>query len=195
MALDPGDAQAHAALATYYMDSGDAARAEAEFDKALRLNPGSADLLSIYAGWASNFGEPEKGVDAAERAMRLNPDTPPLAMYNFAYAYFMVGRYADALRIFDRMPVDAYPPSAYIYRAATLGALGKHEAAKQAVDVALKYNPNLSIETWVAGHASNPDEHERLIDSMRKAGFPVCAGPDAIKAATGVPRLPECAAS
>ena len=62
-------------------------------------------------------------------------------MYNFAYAYFMVGRYADALRIFDRMPVDAYPPSAYIYRAATLGALGKHEAAKQAVDVALKHNP------------------------------------------------------
>ena len=82
--------------------------------------------------------------------MRLNPDTPPLAMHNFAYAYFMVGRYADALRILDRLPMDAYPPSAYIYRAATLGRWGKHEAAKQAVDVALKHNPNLSIETWVA---------------------------------------------
>ena len=130
--LDPGDAQAHAALATYYMDTGDAARAEAEFDKALRLNPGSADLLAIYAGWASNFGEPEKGVAAAEQAMRLNPDTPAWAMYNFAYAYFMADRFADALRTFDRMPVDAYPPSAYIYRAAALGALGQTEAAKLA---------------------------------------------------------------
>ena len=39
VALDPADAQAHAALATYYMDSGDPARAEAEFDKALRPEP------------------------------------------------------------------------------------------------------------------------------------------------------------
>ena len=80
------------------MDAGDPARAEAEFDKALSLNPGSADLLAIYAGWASGFGEPEQGVEAAERAMRLNPDTPPWAVYNFAYAYFMAGRYEDALR-------------------------------------------------------------------------------------------------
>ena len=93
MQLDPRMRRRHAALATYYMDSNDAGRAEAEFDKALKLNPGSADLLSIYAGWASGFGEPEKGVEAAEQAMRLNPDTPAWAVYNFAYAYFMAGRY------------------------------------------------------------------------------------------------------
>ena len=58
--LDPGYAR-RMRLATYYMDSGEPDRAEAEFDKALDLNPGSADLLSIYAGWASDFGEPEKG--------------------------------------------------------------------------------------------------------------------------------------
>ena len=125
------------------MDNGDTARGEAEFDKALRLNPGSADLLATYAGWASNFGKPDKGVAAAERAMRLNPDTPPWAMYNFAYAYFMAGRYADALRAFDRMPADAYSPSAYVYRAATLGALGEHEAAKQAV----RHGPERRIPT------------------------------------------------
>jgi tetratricopeptide (TPR) repeat protein len=67
------------------MDTRDAARAESEFDKALRLNPGSADLLSTFAGWASNFGEPEEGVAAADRAIRLNPDTPAWALYNFGY--------------------------------------------------------------------------------------------------------------
>ena len=190
--LDPADAQAHAALATYYMDSGDTARGEAEFEKALRLNPGSADLLSTYAGWASNFGQPEDGAAAADRALRLNPDTPPWAMYNFAYAYFMAGRYADALRTFDRMPVDAYPPSAYIYRAATLGALGQLEAAKRAVDVALQHNPNVTIESWVGAHASNEDERERLTDSMRAAGFTVCGGPGALKADPNLARLPEC---
>ncbi|MFL5338321.1 MAG: adenylate/guanylate cyclase domain-containing protein [Geminicoccaceae bacterium] len=195
VALDPADAQAHAALATYYMDNGDTARGEAEFDKALRLNPGSADLLATYAGWASNFGKPDKGVAAAEQAMRLNPDTPPGDMYNFAYAYFMAGRYADALRAFDRMPADAYPPSAYVYRAATLGALGQLDTAKQAVRLALAQNPGLTIETWVNGHATNPAERERLVRSMRAAGFPVCGGPDAIKADPGLTRLPECATS
>jgi TolB-like protein/class 3 adenylate cyclase/Tfp pilus assembly protein PilF len=195
VALDPADAQAHAALATYYMDIGETARGEAEFEKALRLNPGSADLLATYAGWASNFGKPDRGVAYAERAMRLNPDTPPWAMYNFAYAYFMDGRYADALRAFDRMPAEAYSPSAYIYRAATLGALGEHDNAKQAVRQAMAQNPDLTIETWVDGHASNAAERERLVTSMRAAGFPVCGGPDAIKAVPGLKRLPECATS
>ena len=133
VALDPADASAHAALATYYMDTRDAARAESEFDKALRLNPGSADLLSTFAGWASNFGEPEEGVAAADRAIRLNPDTPAWALYNFGYAYFMAGRYDDALRMFNRMPADTYTPNTYVYRAATLGALGDTAAAKRAV--------------------------------------------------------------
>ena len=129
--LDPGDAQAHAALATHYMDVGDPARAKAEFDKALSLNPGSADLLAIYAGWASGFGEPDQGVQAAERAMRLNPDPQPWAVYNFVYAYFMAGRYEDALRQFDRMPIDAFTPGTYIIRSATLAALGRTDAARR----------------------------------------------------------------
>ena len=110
IALDTTDAVAHAELATAYMDAGDAGRAESEFDKALALNPGSADLLATYAGWASNFGEPERGVEAGERAMRLNPAMPDWAVYNVGYAYFMVGRYVDALRMLDRFSKAAYTP-------------------------------------------------------------------------------------
>ena len=193
--LDPADASAHAALATYYMDTGDAARAEAEFDKALRLNPGSADLLATYAGWASNFGEPEEGAAAAERAMRLNPDTPAWALYNFAYAFFMAGRYDDALRMFNRMPADTYTANGYVYRAAALGGLGDTAAAKRAVADATRRLPEISIETFVADQASNPAERDRLVETMRAAGFPVCASPAALAADPGLQRLPECAAS
>ncbi|MGD9512146.1 MAG: tetratricopeptide repeat protein, partial [Geminicoccaceae bacterium] len=193
--LDPADASAHAALATYYMDHGDAARAENEFDKALKLNPGSADLLATYAGWASNFGEPEEGVAAAERAMRLNPVPPYWALYNFAYAYFMVGQYEAALRMFDRMPADAYTPATYVYRAATLGALGETAAAREAVAEALAQMPDLSIEAFVADYASNPSERDRLIETMRAAGFGACAPATELGARPDLPRLPECLAS
>ncbi|MFO1047258.1 MAG: FlgO family outer membrane protein [Geminicoccaceae bacterium] len=193
--LDPADASAHAALATYYMDTGDAARAEGEFDKALRLNPGSADLLATYAGWASNFGEPEEGAAAAERALRLNPDSPAWALYNFAYAFFMAGRYADALRMFNRMPADTYTANGYVYRAATLGGLGDTDGAKRAVADATSRLPEISIETFVTHQASNPAERERLIETMRAAGFPVCAAPASLAEDPGLQRLPECAAS
>lgn len=190
--LDPSDAQAHAALATHYMDAGDPARAEAEFDQALQLNPGSADLLAIYAGWASGFGEPEAGVAAAERAMRLNPDTPPWAAYNFAYAYFMAGRYVDALHQFDRMPASSFTPSALIYRAATLGGLGRVEDAAAARRVALEHQPDLSIEAFAAGFSSSDADRTRLIDTMRAAGFPVCAATATLAHSPGLRRLPEC---
>ena len=195
LALDPADAQAHAALATHYMDAGDPARAEAEFDKALSLNPGSADLLAIYAGWASGFGEPDQGVEAAERAMRLNPYTPPWAVYNFAYAYFMADRYEDALRQFDRMPADAYTPSAYVYRAAALGGLGRTDAARRAVAEALARQPGLSIEAFADGYATNDEERERLITTMRAAGFPVCAAAPDLASDPDLRRLDECTTS
>jgi tetratricopeptide (TPR) repeat protein len=193
--FDPADAEAHAALAAFYMDIGDAARAEAEFDRALALNPGSADLLAIYAGWASDFGEPEQGAEAAERAMRLNPATPAWAVYNFGYAFFMVGRYDDALRMLNRLPKDAYTPATYVYRAAALGALGRTEEAKKAVAEALAHNPGLSIEGFASGYGSNDAQRQRLTETMRLAGFPVCAGEADVKADPDLRRLPECVTS
>jgi TolB-like protein/class 3 adenylate cyclase len=190
--LDPSDGAAHAALATYYMDTGDSPRAESEFDKALRLNPGSADLLSIYAGWASNFGKPEEGVAAAERALRLNPDTPSWALYNFGYAYFMTDRYTEALKMFDRMPADTYTDNALVYRAATLAALGNADAARRAVDAAMARQPDLNIEVFAADQSSTEVERKRLVDTMRAAGFPPCAPPEVAATRPDLPRPPEC---
>ena len=192
IALDTTDAVAHAELATAYMDAGDAGRAESEFDKALALNPGSADLLATYAGWASNFGEPERGVEAGERAMRLNPAMPDWAVYNVGYAYFMVGRYVDALRMLDRFSKAAYTPTTYVYRAAAAAGAGRSNALQGALADALANNPGITVEAFAGGHASNEAERARLIETMRLAGFPVCADAAALTAISNIRRLPEC---
>ena len=193
--LDPAYAAAHAELATFYMDSNQPDRARAEFNRALDLNPGSADLLAIYAGWATDFGEPEQGVEAANRAIRLNPAMPDWAVYNFGYAYFMVGDYADALAMLERFPRESYTPATYVYRAAALAALGRADEAKDAVAQALAHNPGISVESYSGRYASNEAERQRLVTTMRAAGFPVCAtvGDPATK--PDFPRLPECMAS
>ena len=106
--LDPMDPDAHAALADIVGDKGDFPRAKAEFETALRLNPGDAETLTHYAGWASTFGQPERGAEAADRALRLNPNAPGWAYGFFSYAYFMAGRYDDAVRSIERRPVDSH---------------------------------------------------------------------------------------
>ena len=59
MKLDPQDADAHAVLAWHVGSTGDFARSEIEFERALELNPNSADILTFYAGWAGAFsGDP-----------------------------------------------------------------------------------------------------------------------------------------
>ena len=193
--LDPDDAVAHAVMATVYVDKGEPERARAEFGKALALNPASADLLAIYAGWASDVGEPERGLAAADRALALDPALPAWAVGNFAYAYFMVGDYARALALIDGLPAESYTPAVYVYRAAALGALGRAAEARRAVELALAHNPGLSAEAFAAGYATTADQQERLIETMRAAGFPVCATGAEPVLRSDRPRLAECAAS
>jgi TolB-like protein len=102
--LDPLDAGTHEALGEAYGNRGELALAASEFEKALELNPSSADILAQHASWASAFGKPEEGLAAAERARRLNPHLPLTLNGAFAYAYFMVGRYEEALRLGQAMP-------------------------------------------------------------------------------------------
>lgn len=193
--LDPADPAAHTALAAVYVDKGEPARAQAEFDKALTLNPASADLLAIYAGWASDLGEADRGAQAAERAIQLDPGLPGWAVVNFSYAFFMVGVYDKAVRLIDGLPAAAYSPATWVYRAAALGALGRREEATRAVTAALAANPGLSVELFAAEYGTTDEQRQRLVATMRAAGFPVCAPAVVFTTKPGLRRLPECMAS
>ncbi|MEK0082203.1 adenylate/guanylate cyclase domain-containing protein [Benzoatithermus flavus] len=193
--LDPMDAEAHAALASALGREGNLVRTGAELGKALDLNPNSADILTFYADWASSFGQAERGAAAAEQAIRLNPNMPNWALSSYRYAFFMVGRYEDALRMLDRKPRDNYRRSDYVFRAAALGALGRVEEAHAAVAEALTRFPNLTVEGFAGAPEWSAAERQRLTDTMRRAGFPACAKQETLKIMPGLERLPECASS
>ena len=42
----------------------------------------------------------------ADRMIRLDPSYPRWAASAFHFAYFMAGRYEDALRVIDRIPPE-----------------------------------------------------------------------------------------
>ncbi|ANY83674.1 adenylate cyclase (plasmid) [Microvirga ossetica] len=192
VALDPSDAEAHAAMGNAFGQAGDFVRAEAEYEESLRLNPGSAEILTFYAGWASSFGKPERGAEAADRAIRLNPHHLPWHASQFSYAYFNAGRYDDALHMIERRTPDQWSRGFSVRRAAVFAALGRIDEANAAVAETLKRFPGITIQ----GYVSTPDwseaERQRLIETMRKAGFPACAPPETLAKLVKPVSLPEC---
>jgi TolB-like protein/class 3 adenylate cyclase/tetratricopeptide (TPR) repeat protein len=192
VALDPSDAEAHAALAMRLGEKGEFARAKAAFDTALSLSPGSAEILTFYAGWAITFGELERGAEVTDHAIRLNPNYPMWAAGPFAYSYFMAGRHADAVRMLDRQTPDNYTRVRWVVRAGSYAALGRADEARAAVRQALKRFPELTIESFVSDPGYNDAERRRLIETMRRAGFPPCAEPAALAKLEQPVHLPEC---
>ena len=190
--LDPNDAEAHSVLGTALARTGDMGRAKAEFDTSLQLGPSSAAILTYYVGWASTFGEPERGAELADRAIRLNPNYQPWATAAFRFAYFMAGRYQDALRVMERQTPDNYNKYAWAQRAGSFAALGRMAEAQATVKEALKRHPSLTIEAIVNNPGFNEVERQRLIDTMRLAGFPACAQPEEISKLAKPFRLSEC---
>ena len=173
----------------------DLARAEAELDEALRLNPGSAELLTMYAVWGISFGKPERGAEAADKAIRLNPRFLPWQARPLSHAYFVVGRYDDALRMLERLSPDQWTEGVVVRRAGALAGVGRMEEARAAVADALKRFPDLTIEGFVSGPGGSDLERQRYIEAMRAANFPACARPETLARFAKPMRLPECAKS
>jgi tetratricopeptide (TPR) repeat protein len=190
--LDPSDAEAHAVFGWSIGDRGDLVGAKAELDTALSLAPGAAEILTFYSAWASTFGEPERGADMVDQVIRLNPNYPMWSAKPFSYAYFMAGRYEDALSMMDRLTPDNYAWATWVIHPGALAALGRFDEAKTWVQKALERHPDLTIEGWANEPGYSAAEHRRFIDTMRLAGFPPCAKPEALAKIEKPLRLPEC---
>jgi TolB-like protein/class 3 adenylate cyclase/Flp pilus assembly protein TadD len=193
--IDPMDAGAHAVLGVQIAYDGDFARGKAELDTALRLNPGSADILALAAGWSSTFGDPARGAELADQAIRINPNYPVSVTVNFYMAYFMAGRHEDSLRIIDQQRVENRTRFSWAIRASNYAALGQLERAKAATREALEQHPDLTAEGFANEPGFNETERKKLADTMRAAGFPLCALPDKLAGMAQPFRLPECSAT
>ena len=191
--LDPSDAEAHAVYAMILGDRGEFERAKAEFDTALRLAPGQFEVLTFYIDGATTFGEPERTAELVDKAVSLNPGFPMWSARIFTHAYFMAGRYEDALRMLDRLTPENYGRKHWVMRSGALAALGRTEEAKVAVTDALRRFPNLTVEGFVNIPGFNEAERQRLIETMQLVGFPDCAKAEELTKLKKPLRLPECA--
>jgi tetratricopeptide (TPR) repeat protein len=105
-AIDPGTAEAHAALSVSHFLERDWKGAEREIQEAIRLNPNLAiarDLYSFYLTILERFPEAHREAEAAEELQGLRPDARRVTAIVAAFPYMGERRLDGAISQLKRV--------------------------------------------------------------------------------------------
>jgi adenylate cyclase len=170
--LAPALSDAHVALGWALSFMGQHEAAIAAFERATELNP---NLTDHHFAWALLVaGEPARAVQTLEAQMRLDPFYLPRVPSLLGFAYYLLGRYADAL-VHLQTAVPRAPNHGHSrrYLAATYAQLGQLDKAREEAAEALRIDPWFTINQAIfAKICKRPEDGERFNDGLRKAGLP-----------------------
>jgi adenylate cyclase len=109
-----------------------------------------------------------------EAHMRLDPFYQARTTAMLGFAYYMLGRYWDALPHLQDA-VSRAPNYGHVrrYLAATYAQLGQLDRAREEAGKALRIEPWFAIRQGIfARFCKRPKDVEHFSDGLRKAGFP-----------------------
>ena len=193
VALDPVDADAHAALGYALTVTGDSKQGEMHLDEALRLTPNAFDILIFHACLKQAYGKVDKGAEASDRALAINPAYPNWAVPCMRLGVVLAGRHEDAIRVQSRQPEDEMNTDGFVILAGSLASLGKKdEAVALAKRGVAKFPGLLSIERFALNRYWSPEASKVMVQLMRSAGFPACATAQELADTPEPVRLAEC---
>jgi adenylate cyclase len=171
LSLDQNDSDVHRILAAVNVASDDLDKAMYHQERALSLNPND-DLIVVQQGEILTWlGRPDEGIDWIAKAMRLNPYHPERFWSHLARAYFGARRYGDAVAALKHITAPDHLLHAAL--AACHAYLGDETMARGHVREALKLQPDLRVETYLATlHYKQERDREHVRDGLLKAGLP-----------------------
>jgi adenylate cyclase len=171
--LDPNlpQARAHLGCALTWMRQSDAALAE--FEKAAALNPNFTDWR--FATALIHAGDPERAINISQAYMRLDPFYMPLVPNWLGSAYYMLGRYSEAIPHL-RECVSRAPDflGGHLRLAATYALLGRLDDAHREAAEVIRILPSYTIEGTQRRLSvfKRAEDAEHYFDGLRKAGLP-----------------------
>ena len=169
--LDNSNAQAHAVLADIYLNRSQYDLARAEDDQAIALNPNDAWSHAARGGVLVFAGEPEQALKSFDIASKLNPTMDIARRYPIDWAYYLVRRYDDAVRLAEgsvrQNPADYFTHACL---AASYAQLGRKEDAVRAASGTLHAWPFFRIEIFVSQFKRDADR-ALIAEGLRKAGL------------------------
>ena len=176
VALDDEFAQAHSALGLAYTVTGHHDEAIDCVRRAIELQPGDADA-QLFCSFSHMFaGQMRDAYDAINTALRLDPQYVKGPYLNIlGIICFFMGNYEEAMDAFKRNVERGGPLAqpALAFRAAACGASGFVEDAKESAEALLNFFPAFSSSRFpILRIFKRPEDRERAIEGLRKAGLP-----------------------
>jgi TolB-like protein/Tfp pilus assembly protein PilF len=174
--LDDRNATCYLARGSYYAWSGPLEKAIADFELAIRLNP-SSSLGYMWLGNTLATHIPDEAIATLEKGMRLSPQDPFMwvHMSSMGFAHFAAGRYRGAVDWAQRsLQLRSEEGLANSVLVAGYAQLGLMDEARAALSDWLQLQPGSSVAAFERSfyRTTNPEVLVRLVDGLRKAGFP-----------------------
>jgi adenylate cyclase len=173
--LDESDPQAHEvlAIALFFHRELDGALAEARH--CLALAPSSSGGHLVIARILTCSGDPASAIKMIDASMRLDPLYRGLAHHFLAEARVSLGQFNEAVAtLTERLKRSPNSETSNALLASCYGHLGRIAEARAAWAEVMRIAPNFSIERQrrILPYR-NPDDFERRVEGMRKAGLQV----------------------
>jgi len=156
-----------------YWELGEPGKALVESDRAIAYDPNYAGAHVLDAMLLYYNGRPEEGLQRIEKAIRLNPHHPYNYRFHLGQAYYILGRYSEAIKTF-RAAMESNPTAerCHIWLAAALGQSGDTDEAAAEIDQLLGSNRELTLaRIKEAFPFKDPADLEHFLDGLRKAGL------------------------
>jgi adenylate cyclase len=175
VAIDGGDAEAHARLALALLARGDHSGARDEAAQALALCPNLAAAHGALGVILAYSGRPADGVIALKDCVRLDPRGPSQVnrLTQIALAHYFSRDYRAAVEAAE-LAIRSFPdfPSSYRWLAAALGELGRVDEAKVALTKAMAVSrAAFAFQVTERPPWFRSDDHAHMLEGLRKAGW------------------------
>jgi TolB-like protein/class 3 adenylate cyclase/Flp pilus assembly protein TadD len=173
--MDEAEPQGHYALAVALFFHRETDRALAEARRSVALAPNFAQGHHTIARMLTFSGDAAGAINTIDAYMQLDPLYPDMALYFLAEALFALGQFEEAVTALKqrhgRNPDSA---TSYALLASCYGHLGRIAESQAAWAEVMRIAPDFSIERQRRTLPyKNPDDFERRVEGMRKAGLPV----------------------
>jgi TolB-like protein/predicted Zn-dependent protease len=174
LALDPATTNAYRLLARINRYKRRYDLALGQIDRALEINPNDASSYLMRGNvlvWAGRAGEAVTWLEIALRFDGANAHTAQ----NLCSAYYLLGRYGEAVETCDRAlargPGRSIQIMARPVLAAAYAQLNRPQDAERERAVAMRLSPFLDAERF-AGQFGTQEAREQMLEGLKKAGFP-----------------------
>ncbi|UCD78689.1 MAG: tetratricopeptide repeat protein [Desulfobacterales bacterium] len=171
LSIDSSNAVAHVVLGSVYKREMKIDLAFREYQKALELNPNDVESIKNLGSTFLHIGRTDDAIRLFETARRFDPVYSPGDFMNMGLAYYLKGRYEEAIRTLELGAIQK-PDFAgnHIGLAAAYAQSGRSEKARRAAEIVKKLYPFFELNSYGSVFRI-PEDRNKLIAGLRKAGL------------------------